>query len=334
MAKYSYKIIFNEDCSDKRALVYYFGNTHNIKLSVSKGRAVVWMNMTVKKNKNDFINLDFPVFKDAYRKILLCHVCKYGSGLKVKNIKVVIDNDEFCITGEDTDMFPLMFSMIPDKSFNLNAKWSNELFINKIISSNKTNSNEDFRFAAMYSYLQSKGREYVIDRFTGLWVSMNAYYNYSFQNAKNTKRKSERNKINNLVNVLGYRKLSKDKKTIDKAMVKLVYTLPRVSISEYKLIYDFAESKEVEINNHPVLKPFTEASKELDIDLFTLILFEFPYYLRCKYFHGNKCTLLISGYNDYEIMYIGMINYFLDRFLDERIPSMFIEEDIENENND
>ena len=34
MAKYSYKIIFNEDCSDKRALVYYFGNTHNIKLQV------------------------------------------------------------------------------------------------------------------------------------------------------------------------------------------------------------------------------------------------------------------------------------------------------------
>ena len=69
-----------------------------------------------------------------------------------------------------------------------------------------------------------------------------------------------------------------------------------------------------------------EVLKEVCDDTITFygfILCEYAYYLRCKYFHGNRTITLLSTYNEREVCILRLLCYFLDRFLIENIPGMF-----------
>lgn len=75
----------------------------------------------------------------------------------------------------------------------------------------------------------------------------------------------------------------------------------------------------------PKHEVFKKRAEQFGLSSFTFMLFEYSYNWRCKLFHGNRCTLLFSAYNDYEIYVVKTINYFLDRFLNENIPHLFDE---------
>ena len=53
---------------------------------------------------------------------------------------------------------------------------------------------------------------------------------------------------------------------------------------------------------------------------------DYAYYMRCKYLHGNKATVLFSAANDPEISAFRCLNVFLGNYLRNVIPEMFREE--------
>lgn len=56
------------------------------------------------------------------------------------------------------------------------------------------------------------------------------------------------------------------------------------------------------------------------------LLLDYAYYMRCKYFHGSKATILFTGFNDREIAAFRCLNVFLGNYLREAIPGMFRED--------
>ena len=71
--------------------------------------------------------------------------------------------------------------------------------------------------------------------------------------------------------------------------------------------------------------PIVACAKRFGVPLFTFLLPTYPYRWRCKLFHGNRTTALLTAYNDYELAVLHTVNYFLDRFLNEEIPKIFDE---------
>ena len=59
------------------------------------------------------------------------------------------------------------------------------------------------------------------------------------------------------------------------------------------------------------------------ISAWGFLLLDYAYYMRCKYFHGNKTTVLFSAVNDREICALRCLNVFLGNYLREAIPAMF-----------
>lgn len=58
---------------------------------------------------------------------------------------------------------------------------------------------------------------------------------------------------------------------------------------------------------------------------YAYILLEYAYYLRCKYVHGNKATILFAAYHDAELTALRVVNHFLSEYLKQVIPVMFDE---------
>ena len=318
----SYKIIFNSSCSERAPLVYSYGNTKDVRINLAKNKAVVSFTMGVKKTIDDFAHLKVNIFADAYRKVLLCHACKYGCNLQVKRITVYIDDEEYELNKDNTDSFPLVYSMISPEKFEIGEAFGSSGFLNKIVSKTKSDTRTDLRFVALYSYLQSKNRHYKIDSFTNLWTSMNAFYNCYYIMHKDNSNPNDREAINYLAGALGFNgglTTREKRKTLKKEYLTAITELSGIKKDDYKGLYDSAFSKSVEQK----FSGLCEIAKTMNLDLFSFILFELPYYLRCNYFHGNQCTMLISSYNDYELRCLETVNYFIDRFLDERIPMLF-----------
>lgn len=319
----SYKITFNSKCAEKSPLVYSYGNTKDIRINLAINMAVVSFTMGVRKTIDDFKNFKVNIFADAYRKVLLCHACKYGRNLHVKRITVCIDDEEYELNKNNTDDFPLMYSMITPGKFNIGEAFKSNDFLNMIVSKTKSNIQTDLRFVSLYSYLQSKKRRFEIDRFTNLWTSMNAFYNCYYKLYKNNSDPNDRDAINHLADALGFNDgltTREKRKTLTKEYLSAITELSGIKKDDYKVLYDFALSKSTEQK----FSGLCEIAKTMNLDLFSFLLFELPYYLRCNYFHGNQCTMLISSYNDYELRCLETVNYFLDRFLDERIPMLFV----------
>lgn len=319
----SYKIIFNSRCAERTPLVYSYRNIKDIRISLATDKAVVSFRMGVRKTIDDFKNFKVKIFADAYRKVLLCHACKYGRNLQVEKITICIDDEEYELNEDNTDAFPLMYSMISPKKYNIGEMFKSNDFLNEIVSTTKSDAETDLRFVALYSYLQSKKRRFEIDRFTNLWTSMNAFYNCYYKLYKNYSNTNDREAINYLADALGFNDgltTREKRKTIKKEYLTAIIELSGIKKDDYKVLYDFAFSKSTEQK----FSGLCDIAKTMNLDLFSFLLFELPYYLRCNYFHGNQCTMLISSYNDYARRCLETVNYFLDRFLDERIPMLFV----------
>ena len=65
------------------------------------------------------------------------------------------------------------------------------------------------------------------------------------------------------------------------------------------------------------------AERVFNVKLFIFLLYIYPYDKRCNLFHGDGATLLISMFKDPELAHLNVINYFLDRFLNQEIPRIF-----------
>ena len=71
------------------------------------------------------------------------------------------------------------------------------------------------------------------------------------------------------------------------------------------------------------MKPLAD---DFEVPVYVLLVLGYPYHWRCKYLHGNHIVPLFMAHNDDDFCCLKIINYFMDRFLEEEIPKMFKED--------
>ena len=350
--KHTYEIVFNNNATSLSE-EYTFGRSL-VKIDVGMQCAKIQFSYSRLKTVDDFITFSDKLFRDAYRKAILLHAVNFSRGLNVKTICISIDGTKTVLSPDNdpNGYFPYLFSMIRGDDLCLHESW--KTVSSSICNTTKTKIDEDLRFAAAYSFLASKNRDFYIDRFLNLWTAMNAYYSYVSDCYERTVMKEY--SLESIKN--GKLKL----KGKDSASMGLVAWLmeprfPNVSDQcvldelkgKWKKNYDVENElrhySDVEIaelcdaSYNALLggeldgkyKKLSARSEEFGVSLFVFLLIEYSYNFRCRVFHGNSPTMLIMAYNDYEITSLNTINYFLERFLNENIPMMF-QEDFWDEN--
>ncbi len=341
MSRHKYEIVINNDCKEVTG-VYNYGSIKGITLSVGVQKAVIRYEIGRLRTTEDLIAFRYNDFRDALRKVILLHAVRYDRDLVIKKIVIKIDDEAhfFDRDHDPTGHFPYIFSMMGGIKLGLAESWKSLGEI--IIGATKTRTVEDLRFSCMFSFLASRGRDYSIDRFLNLWTAMNAYYSYSAQQyEERVKKDHDIFDLSGKLKICGkdaesmgmvswfideqYTDISDRNRLRDlwKNNYVIEIILQKYSITDIEKLYDAAEkelrgkalpSKYISLKNR---------AGEFGVKLFPFLLLIYPYNLRCRYFHGNSPTILIAAYNDYEISALETVNYFLTRFLNEKIPEMF-----------
>lgn len=342
--KISYIISINGGAATGKAWTYDYGQTKEVRLYIQKQKAVICFEQGIKKSHEDLITFKVKLFRDAYRKVYMLHAILYDTGLAVKHMEIRIDGVSKSYD-DASENFPFLFSMIKNKKQNLSDGWK-KYMLAPVLSIPKSKKDTDLRFCAAFSFLAAKNRDYRIDRFTNLWTAMNAYGNYLAKRyegslAKLYDMENASNTVKGVVEIYGKdgvivdliaRFISKDAKTHSRAEVEEFWdtnydvqkALDQIPKGDYKELYE--EAKKV-LDPSYVLPEKYQALQDSIASygqpLFVFLITDYPYYLRCHYLHGSFSTILFSSYNDYELNSLGVVNYFLERFLDEIIPEIF-----------
>ncbi len=364
MAKKELKIIINRRCNNRNPFIYSAGSTKGIELHVVNNGAMVRVTMDSKKNTHEDLRyFRNAVLKDAFRKVFFLHALRYDYNLEPHKIIMSIDGDER-IYDKETEGFPFLYSMISKVAMGLPDSWKEPELIQRFLGLSKSKSDEDLMSIAVNAFLASKGREYVIDRFTNLWTSMNAYYKYVgsmyntyienkvYRNKEIVEQlpaeikakgdiietnlklvpNKERERMGFLMKCLEPKPESEkldagyfngvEKKKKRAARHKFEEELHRLPIEDRPRLYDYAEEllKGREAKKEDEFYYFHELSQTMGQKLFFFLIFEFPYYCRCNYVHGEKSIFLLAYANDYQLSVLYAAGYFVERFLLEMIP--------------
>lgn len=174
--KHEYKIIVNSSCEMKNPFIYNYSRTKDIEIHIKKNKAMIRVLMSTKRTHEDLLAFKVGALKDAYRKVFLLHGLLFDQNINVKKVIMSIDGDSMEYD-ESTAEFPFVWSMISKKPMNLPESWKDRTFCQNLIDQPKSEANANLKYISVVAFLCSKGRPFVVDRFSNLWTSMNAYYN-------------------------------------------------------------------------------------------------------------------------------------------------------------
>ena len=347
MGTHRYKITINAAPQKPITYTYKYDKTDGIELKVSKQKAVVAFQMTTKKEHDDIISFRVRLVKDALRKAHLLHAISFDASLTVKKIAIAIDDEERIYTATTTG-FPFFFSMLDSEDFGWKQLWKQSQ-IETVLFSTKTQTENDLRYVSLFSYLAGQSKHFEIDRFICLWTAMNAHYNFISDcfdeyskkksnvgkqadiSTKAQVRRNERAAMSKLVRILGCGIETPSETTRNKnikdygAMKDYLQQIPVPEIEQfhtalYRNRCDRTYVPEGSMGSH--LKKCMEHS---NLSAYAFVLLPYAYYLRCKYVHGNKATILFAAYHDAELAALRVVNYFLSEYLKQEIPAMFDE---------
>lgn len=338
---HTYTIHFNGG-SKKNKMKYRYGSVKDITLQISEQRATITFAVRSVLSAEDLISFKSKLFRDAYRKIHLIHALIIKQGLIVRKMEICIDGVSSYFDREHPS-FPFMFSMIEKKDLGLSDAWST--LVPEVLTIPKSRMDNDLRFVSAFSYLASKSKVYRVERFTDLWTAMNAYYSY-YASCYEKEIRAELGKDDaeqlpgNLqlfkkdglsIGALGWSLFPKYKhfqnvkeaEALWKDNYRTEMILCNFSMPQIEELYNAAKQ---ELEGIPLPEKYAElaaCAETFGAPLFTYLLLIYPYHWRCNLFHGNRTTLLFAAYNDYEMAVLQTANYFLERFLNEAIPTMF-----------
>ena len=351
MKKYKYEIVINKkvDKNISNEMEYQFGNTKGIVLKIQENAAIISMELSTKKTEEQFVSFNVKQFRDAFRKISLIHVLYYGKNLKVKKICINIDGEKHTFT-KDNKNFPFMFSMISMCNVNYLNTYDWEL-VKEIVNKPKTIQDDDKKYACLYSFLCSLGREYYIDRFTNLWTSVNAFYNSLAEKFHEAMDGDNRLSDTKLKEKLSF--IRKDEKGVDAAasifgggeiVNKIKTEKTELEIIHYMSDYfrkwsEQGYEKMLEsVKNNNIkderIVELNEYAENMGCNAYAWILFRFPYIVRCNLLHGNRVSPVISAYNDPEILILEALCYVISDFLNDNIRWLFEQKELNDEEYD
>lgn len=344
MAKQLYTITVNGAPAAGTAIDYKYGGTA-CTLTCSPGCARLEFGMGTKK---DIHTPDFfrnKLVKDGLRRMYLLHAMAMDSRLWIETITVT-RNEESAVYDENTRDFPFLFSMLTARELKLPESWRQERFLEDVLSRPKSETDNDARYACLFSFLAGIGKRYEIERFTCYWTAMNAHYNYVFSKT-GSGQAGDAACIRNLLRLLGAGKQTSSRaernetyKTSFGMMKSCLQGFSQEELEEiYRELYELRgvygavprqERGQLYSHLHRCINPAEYAANHDPIDesrsnisAWGFLLLDYAYYMRCKYLHGNKATVLFSAANDPEISAFRCLNVFLGNYLKTVIPEMF-----------
>lgn len=340
MKKYKYSVVINS-IPETEPYFFNYGNTKNIELRISENKVSVTAEMTVKKEFDEVMCSENKLFSDAVKKALLIHIIKYSSGICIENITVYI-NDEKKVYDEMNDN-NYIYSLVNGKLLRkIPKEWNNPVFIQAML--NQVKSRYDSMTASVFAYIYSQTKEYEIERFIYLWMSLNGMYNF-FSNfvKQNTSDSNKINKIGeecNQIRAISYmttdskgRIFKKDSKFIAFDVISVLKKWDGKSVTYESMTNgihkDLADeiSEKITYRNKNVKETF---GKRIDITSYAYVMFFLAYYYRCNVFHANKPVPLFSYIDEPDLRCLSVINGMLEKYISENLYKWFDEDYVEN----
>ena len=349
MAKYLYTITVNA-VPEAGVTIDYKYRSVLCTLSCSPGTARLEYTMSTKKDISTPAFFEGDLVKDALRKMYLLHAMVCDSRLWIETITVTC-GEESAVFDKASDGFPFLFSMLTARELALPESWQEKPFLEAVLTPTKSATDNDARFACLYSFLNGVGKSYEIDRFTCYWTAMNAHYNYIYHQDKHTQggdadcmrhllqkldcgqaisSRADRNEhyktnfgmLKSCLQGFSMEELEDIYQELY-AMRLIRGAVPaRERGHLYKHLHRCINAREyAERERRNSTAPINETRSQ--ISAWGFLLLDYAYYMRCKYFHGNKTTVLFSAVNDREICALRCLNVFLGNYLREAIPAMF-----------
>lgn len=316
--------------SNSRNLVYKYGNTSGIKISV----APLGYSVTVARcaSKTPAEILKDNLFRDALRKVSRLQLVLYGK-LSNSPVYISIDGIEHCLTDNiSAQNGSLIYSLCGTTlQRKIDSEWNDDA-LQGILNTTKSNSRRID--AALDALLIAKSKVYEFEKFVYLWMAMNGIYGYSaeigrmYTAGENEKRWLKKEfgqlKFFCMLNDLSYR--GNYENGVENNLLNRIEEL-LTDIEERS----FNGIREALITND-LDNPFVSGINDIFSDAglnrgemhpYAAILVFTSYRVRCKYFHAEKAIPLFCLENEHPIPILRFLNYILEDYLDNCIASWF-----------
>ena len=344
MAKHTYTIAINRIPAAREPIEYKFRQT-KCTLVCTRDAAAVFFEMGTKKTHEDLITFRVDLVKDAMRKMYLLHAMRFDTRLRVRSVTVTIDG-EARVYEQGYPGFPFLYSMLTAKKLGLPESWQNREFLTTVLTATKSKSDNDPRYACLFSFLAGTGKVYESEKFTCYWTAVNALYNHIFDcanpfHAARGKTRYDDTAFNKQVlkgDSLGLsillRLTGSGSKLSDKAerdSFRQQYGFTKValrSVSRDELPELYRRMRDHRSDPHwfpegPLGDHLRECCTRTGCSCWGFLLFDYAYYIRCHYLHGEKTPILFTAASDPELAAFRSLNVFLGEFLKEIIPEIF-----------
>lgn len=321
-------ISFNTVSKQKQDYTYNFGNTKNVKISISKNAFSITAKMTKIYDKEEMLSGGTYLFSDAIKKAMLLHILKYSENLLIKTITFRIDDEEETL---DFRKIPVVYSLVEGKlERKLPKEWNAGGVSDFVLS--QTKSSFDMRTSSLYAYICSKTKRYEAERFIYLWMAFNGMYGYfarMISEAYNLPIKKENRQIRYLQKLydLGDEAIGSEdeKRAVAQKVASLIVHSTEITSKEN------LESE----NGRDFCEKVKGALKKEDGSFYNLtaygyLLTQFSYYYRCSIIHANRPVSLFSFTNEADIVCLRTINNLLEEFIEENLPKWLDKEYVEN----
>lgn len=332
--KLHYHICAGSNGRSSKAYTYSYGHIKNITIHISQKGFSIDYDQAAKKDQSDFLN-DLLI-RDAIKKIEKIQLIQYGRMIGLDKLNVQIDNvNVFQYRKEEGG--EILYSLCGKKLDNkLKGSW-NEHSYQRILNTNKSKGNS--LDATLDAFLIAKSKTYESEKFMYLWMSMNGMYNYiaetaaCFCNKTYTKEYEKLNLYGNFQKCGRYPfKPNNDDQARQLRIIRKLDSLLK-NIDENNYIEIIAAIKNNDTKSHieseieEMISALPESGK---VKPYGLLLLNVPYFIRCKYFHGDKPLPLFSFENEYPLTILKLLNYLIEDHIDEQLPSFLNENNFEN----
>ena len=348
MAKHTYTIAVNRIPAAREPMEYKFRQT-KCSLVCARDAAAVSFEMGTKKTHEDLITFRVDLAKDAMRKMYLLHAMRFDTRLKVRSVIVTVDGESQTYA-QGYPGFPFLYSMLTAKKLGLPESWRDRAFETTVLTATKSKSDNDPRYASLFSFLAGTGKVYESEKFICYWTAVNALYNHIFECARPFHAQA--------LGAARYEDLPKKKQTVkgdnvglaavmrlmdwgsdmssqadrDRnfrsqygAMKSYLRTIPRDALPDLCRQLRSHADDPAWFPEGPLGDHLRECCSRTGASAWGFLCLDYAYYIRCNYLHGSKATILFTAESDPELAAFRALNVFLGELLKELIPMVFRE---------
>ena len=314
-----YRLVINDEPNGK-PLLFSYGNTKRIELKVSSMGAIATCEL-----KRDYRS-QLPdcylgnLIKEAMKRASLVYLLRYQKSLVIRSLRLEVKTSADSIEEAiDLQNEFTLYSMITGRLKRpISSVWKQRDILQRILTYQKSNENMSREISALYAYLFSKTKTLETERFSYLWMAMNGFF-ASYDPANNGKDRAQLETFVRSVNP-SFDVFTRDDR--DKPCKMTAFFLKSLSapVTIESIDEDAEDSFAEYISDHI---PTKKDGSKYHVSLYTLLLTDFPYYLRCRMFHANKPIELFSFTDDYELNALCITNGIMEDFLDSNLTKIF-----------